>query len=286
MDSWLPRLLALSLACLAPLAAQQVEGELNRDWLKSDLQRIEQVRRALAAPDLTVEGLRRELGSPDVREDRDIGFGARRVCLAAYGGYTTVWLRMLAETPADGAESRVAWLAVSQSGSSASWELVAADLRAAWARPLREDRWELAFEWIEPERARALSERTEAALGGGVAVDVPAEHARAFTRLTSPSEDLIVGQEFSIEGLPPPGADEIRALVAAERFDLVRAVLRGLNPEGRVYAAHALLARSTLEPQDEAAIAALRALPVELVVCHGCEISHMGFDGALAVLDE
>ncbi len=286
MNRWSLRLLSPALACLAPLAAQEPEKELDPEWLARDLRRIEEVRQVLGAAELTVEGLQRALGSPDVREDRDIGFGARRVCLAAYGGYTTVWLRVLAEAPADGGESRVAWLAVTQSGYVDSWGLVAAELRAAWARPVREEAQALAFERVEPERARALSKRTEEALGGSVAVDVPAEHARAFALLTSPCDDVIVGKAYSIDGGPPPGAEEIRALVEAGRLDLVRAVLRGLNPEGRAYAAHALLAGGELEPRDEAAIDRLRALPVELTVCRGCLVTHVRLDGALAVLDE
>jgi hypothetical protein len=66
---------------------------------------------------------------------------------------------------------------------------------------------------------------------------------------------------------PPPGRQETAALVAAGRFDLLRAVLRGLNPEGRAWAAHALLehqkAGTKLDPADAAAIEKLRALPLK-----------------------
>jgi len=39
-------------------------------------------------------------------------------------------------------------------------------------------------------------------------------------------------------------------MIGARRFDLMRAVLRGFNPEGRVYAAHALLRNDQLQDAD------------------------------------
>lgn len=286
VDPWFSRLLPLALAAFASTCAQDEEKELDRNWLARDLERIEQLRGALGASELTVEDIQRDLESPDVREDRDIGFGARRVCLAAYGGYTTVWVRILAEARIGEGESRVARLTVTQSGFADSWKLVAARLRAAWARPVRDDARSIEFEHEDSPLILALAKQTEAALGGREEVEVAVEHARAFELLTAPCEDVIVGQSYSIDGGPPPGAVEIRGMVDAGRFDLVRAVLRGFNPEGRAYAAHALLARGELDPADEAAIAKLRALPVELTISHGCLVSRVGFDRAIATLDE
>jgi hypothetical protein len=42
---------------------------------------------------------------------------------------------------------------------------------------------------------------------------------------------------YGEDGAPPPGRLEIEELVRARRLDLVRAALRGLNPEGRAWAA-------------------------------------------------
>jgi len=66
----------------------------------------------------------------------------------------------------------------------------------------------------------------------------------------------------------------------------VRAALRGFNPEGRVYAAHALLEREEIDPRDEAAISELRALSIDITICHGCLVTKTSFTRALDVLDE
>jgi hypothetical protein len=111
----------------------------------------------------------------------------------------------------------------------------------------------------------------------------------AFESLTSPFSDLVLGKFYSIDGGPPPGRMEVTSLIEARRFDLVRCALRGMNPEGRVWAAWALLERAKhgppLDPSDAAAIAQLRKLPLELTVSHGCSIERLRFDQALPVID-
>jgi hypothetical protein len=278
--------LCLVLAGLSDRAAQDSkEAEVDREWLARDLKRVEQLRAALALPELTVEALQRALQSPDVREDRDIGCGARRVELAAYGGYTTAWIDVLARAGDRGHESRVAALRIVQRGSTDPPPGVVAALREAWKDDASLVGAEFEREREDAKLFAALRADTGKALGGRVGAEVPDELRVAFDRLASWSHDLIVGDSFGIDGGPPPGAGEIAALAGAQRFDLVSAVLRGFNPEGRVYAAHALLARGRLDPADAAAIAQLRALPVEISVSVGCVVSRVTFGEALAHLE-
>ena len=73
----------------------------------------------------------------------------------------------------------------------------------------------------------------------------------------------------------------------AKRYDLVRTALRGMNPEGRVYAAEALLslarAGGELTAGDQAAIAKVRALKIPIRVCEGCIV---GAEPAAKLLPE
>src|SRR5262249_3419726 len=62
---------------------------------------------------------------------------------------------------------------------------------------------------------------------------ISAEVQTSFHSLTEPMEIDCVGS--------PEGEMAIAALVNAERFDLVENVLKGFNPNGRIYAARELL---------------------------------------------
>jgi hypothetical protein len=224
------------------------ESELNEDWLARDFARVGQIVAALHEKELTVDGLTKHIAGCDIREDREIDFGARRLVIAAYGGYTTAWLHVLAVAPGDDEESAV-------------------------------------VELRDEALARTLRAMVGNELGALERPDVPDELRAAFERLTSPFEDLVLGRYHGSDGGPPPGRPEVDALVASGRLDLVRAVLRGMNPEGRAWAAWALLERANrgaeLDPADRTAIEKLRKLPIELVTCQGCTMATARFDDAL-----
>lgn len=289
--------IALSVS-LAPLALSRVErggfaqeraAELNPKWIAGDLERIDQLRAALAEPELDVAGLRKRLGSCDVREDRLIGFGARRLMIAVYGGYTTSWLHVLAAAPDERGLSRIAEMRCDQTGSAEHWTEASALLRPRWSASVRDIEHGFRVEFNNPSISRAVRAAAERALGAIDEVKVPEELKAAFETLSSPLVDLVLGNQIGDDGAPPPGRLEVLALVEAGRFDLIRAALRGMNPEGRAWAVWALLERAkhgpVLEPLDEKAIARLRDLPLELVVSEGCTILGLRLDEALKHID-
>jgi hypothetical protein len=113
---------------------------------------------------------------------------------------------------------------------------------------------------------------------------VPPELKTAFTTLTSPWSDLTVGRGCGIVGTPPRGSAEIALLVEAQRFDLVRAVMRSANPEGRVYAASEILKLPNRLPSDQLPLRALRESKVSISTCEACTEKNERFDAAIALL--
>src|SRR4029079_11851038 len=93
----------------------------------------------------------------------------------------------------------------------------------------------------------------------------------AYARLMSPQEELAVGTNCGEGGEPPAGAKETKSLSSARRFDLLRNVLRGPNPEARVYALKALEQAGAAGAPERAAIEAVRALPAKVRACGGCD---------------
>lgn len=189
-------------ACTTTALPQAAPAPLNEEWLRSDEKRIAQLRDALGRADLTVELLREIAGSSDVREDRAIGFGARRVRLALYGGYTTIWVNLLAAEPDEHGRSLVAALQFEQRGAPETWAVIAPRLRKAWegspaASALGERESAITYERRDTERLAALRARMENVLGAVDASEVPSELARAFELLTSPYEELVIGRSCS-----------------------------------------------------------------------------------------
>jgi len=261
----------------------------NEEWVASNLRCVAQLRAALEQRELTVEDLRKATDG-DVRDDRLIGFGARRVFLAVGAWYTTAWIHILAAAPDEHGRSRIAELRIDQIGTPEVWPTLAPRLRAAWGREAREIERGLRVERKDEELLGELRAQVQRELGTPPPLDVPAGLLPAFELLSSPMEDLVLGRMYGEDGAPPPGREEMAALVAAGRFDLVRAVLRGMNPEGRAWAAHALLTHqrsgATLDVADVAAIEKLRALPLQLTCSRGCDVFSAPFTEALEKIDE
>ena len=263
------------------------EPAIHEDWVRSDLECIRRFRGVAGTKDLDVDALVKAFGPPEARDDRDAGFGVRLVKFHLYGGYATIWIDVMAEQPTKDHGSRVVTMRAEQRGSTSVPPTVLARYGAAWDNDARLIAGTFVFTRRDDERFNALREATARELGGVLTVDVPEDLAPAFDRLTSPFETLPIGRFHGDGGDLPPGRPEIEALVTSSRLDLVRAVLRGMHPEARVYAAWALRkARGPkLEAADAATIEKILALPITVHVTEGCEQEWVTPRAALALLE-
>jgi hypothetical protein len=263
-----PALWALVLASLA----RADEDALREDWVGRDIDAARRVAGALSETRLAK--FKEKLGSASAEEDRDIGFGARRLRLAVYGGYTTTWITLLSR------EGAVGPLEVS----------CHEDQPDVWAA-LR-DRIGAAYKGHEPEiddrglrlrrGARADPEgfRTERSriLGPPLGIDPHPSIENAYLLLWSPTSDLVYGWMHGEGGDPPAGRDAVERILAHEQGEaLLDDILRGPNPEGRLYAAEALLRleKRGKKPGEQARknIGWVRKSDVKIHVARGCEVS-------------
>lgn len=174
--------------------------------------------------------LRAVLG-PELQEQRprDLGFGLRRVDFNGDGQFLIVTAVVLEET---------VLYAQGVAGSA---------------------RWKRAF-----DRDRLL--RHLSAASGARNLEVPAALAAAYERLFFPYDELLIGWNCGWTRKPAPGRTEIEQLVRAGRFDLIENILRGGNPEGRVYAAQVLDQRE-LTPDVRSLVDAVFASPLRVRHC-------------------
>ena len=106
-------------------------------------------------------------------------------------------------------------------------------------------------------------------LGGHRPADVPPELAEDYQLLLDPLLPIEYAPADDVSCGLAAGRAAVERLLAAHRTELVANALRSLDPEGRVYAAEALLARGGLEPEDERAARAVLALEVPIRVRGG-----------------
>jgi hypothetical protein len=81
-----------------------------------------------------------------------------------------------------------------------------------------------------------------------------------------------------VGGSPPAGNEAIALLARKKRWPIIENILRGPNPEGRVYAVLALLCGERhgrkVPPETRATIDTVLALDLPISVCRGCMYDH------------
>lgn len=135
----------------------------------------------------------------------------------------------------------------------------------------------LRFRFINAALYRSFTTRLADSLGAVVQVTIPDSLKDAYDLLLNPLNDLMYGDMCGYGGAPPDGRIAIERLKRSQRYDLIENVLRGGNPEGRIYALEAILERGeadlALVERNRSSIIQVMSLPFDISICEGCFIS-------------
>lgn len=254
---------------------------LRQEWVDLDKQMLGQLRQLLPPAPLSPDEFVKRFCVADtgdehwnglVDDDRDVGFGGRMVRLQRWGGYCTCHVDMLL-LRGQFAEFRLCVSADDEYRAHLA-HVVSAALKGLAVIDGRDG---VTWTFTDSERMSQLRSAIAEGLGPQSEVDVPPELAASYGLLISPFSALHVGEACYFAGTNPEGRKAIEELAEQGRFDLVRKVLRGMNPEGRVYAAQCLMQHArtglTLAPADVSAIQRVRELAIPIWVCDGCLVS-------------
>lgn len=285
-------LLLLLLPAAGPCQDQEppltAEG-LREDWLEKDREAARRTHAALALERPTVDRFRQALGiGATDSEPRDLGYGAKLFTRDLGGGYTMHWVRWVTFTPpADPSKEprsrpkpQLVAVSVRATISHETLAKVRPHLLKIWgdARQVEKQRWGYSVRREYADAIRAQRGAREAVLGEATTRhDPPVSLAEGMDSLLDPLADHAVGEVCEYGGIVPIGHATTEALLEMGALDLLAILLRGPNPEARVYAARALLeARgqgADVPAADLATIAKIRALAIPVQMCRGCFFS-------------
>jgi hypothetical protein len=212
----------------------------------------------------------------------DLGFGLERIEAGMLGRYGNCALRLVLFN-SDLVELRVEC-------SFGRWDVLGSGLTRAFG-PAFElaangDRGEAKLSFASGQGQQAARAALETVLGTPSNVRVPLELASAYEILTSTFSRLALGTACETNGGAPTGRSEVMSLARAKRYDLLRNVLRGACPEGRLYAAWALETAKALAWSDRAVVEQLGRSPLEVMVCRGYWFHRVGSPRAVEFLRE
>jgi hypothetical protein len=257
-----------------PLASlSEIPGKLRKDWLQKDAQIILDLASVLPIQESdTPASLLSRFGSDPKRDiTKDLGFGGSRHHAYRAGGYISCHLSVLS------LKEKIADAKLTCRGSAESWPDVSSVLDKIVKAPLArsEDTKTFVYHYSTKEGEQPLLDAISAELGAAPAVEPPADLKAAFDVLRG--EGLTLGSACGAGGSPPKGRRELELLVNAKNIELLRLVLRGISPEGRVYAVEGMQklakAGSTLTAEDLSAIEKIKGLDLKLSSCRGCQMT-------------
>lgn len=113
--------------------------------------------------------------------------------------------------------------------------------------------------------------------------DIQEEFKGSYDILMDASHYYDYGDSCYYSGVKPTGKVAIEQLVDAGRFDLVKNIIRGFNPEGRAYGIEALLKanstrRGLLTDTDREVIKTLISIDMVVNHCSGCIVGEYTYD--------
>ena len=257
-------LILLSFTC----SAQQLEP-LNREWLADDYRSMELISLLASPAPLTTQKIRDILGVRDKDDaEEDLGFGASRFNVRKGHGYTSLSVEAFVFRGTIGSYK------LELDSSPESWTRIRERMIELWRQNNGPCFEEGENGIIHIERDDAVLRKYQAAvaveLGEMTPAVIPTELQKSFDSLIQPMEiDSVGGSD---------GEMAIAALVNAKRFDLVENVLRGFNPNGRIYAARELLklnkeGRLVLSADTLAVIAKISNLDIQIRTVSGCIVN-------------
>lgn len=126
--------------------------------------------------------------------------------------------------------------------------------------------------WTHAARLARLRGEVEKVLGPRPDVSIPESLVGDVRMLEAPLSLLTFGGGCGDDGQPTEGSIATKRIVDAGRLDILRAVVRGLSPEGRLFAAEALLhaKHGKATADDRAVVEKIRLLPGLARTCAGC----------------
>ena len=270
----------ITLFCLAVLLAHvgtigaQSSG-LVKEWIDKDLAAMKLIRVFVDERPTVPEAVLEILGSKSYSPPEELGFGATNFDFSKGYGYSHIEISGFLYK-GNIVKYRVLF------GDSLSWKRVRNQMIGAWHQdvglPFQENEdsiyWEMTDKTLLNEYKAEIAKEL-----GSIRELVPPEKLREeYEYLMSPFENSVVGiHGCGAAGLVPIGKAAIDSLVAAKQFELVKNILRGYNPGGRVFALMELQElrerRTHLEPSVLLAMNKVAALKAPLKMCKGGTIS-------------
>jgi len=250
--------------------------KIKRNWIKKDKANFHNLIDFLSKDELDLDEFKSKIQNLDIREEDSLWFNCKRIEATQYGGYISNWINL--ET----INNKIFSLQIEVTREDAKIlkmiaeedEIVKKALTSNWTfSEKRKLKYE--FNYENEELKKEFELLVEKKLGKIQEIEVKGELKEAYEILLNPIFNYDYGHHCYFGGTQPEGRIAIEKLVEAKRFDLIKNIIRGYNPEGRAYGIEVLLKAHSrrnriINAEDENVIKWLLKTEFNVNSCSGC----------------
>ena len=245
--------------------AEKNQDPLNSEWVQKDREVMQHLRKNLPPQSSKASLLVDILNEGNDAERRDIGFGNERYDFRQGGGYVSCSLSVLSH------KDIIAAVRVDCSDDHPDIQII---MMGVWGSDGIKMSYGLRYEFVQDDILKQMKDAVKNELGKVEPGSIAEEFEDEYSLLMDPFPEYDFGRRCYYSGKPPQGRVAIRTLIEGGQIDLIRSSLRSLNPEGRAYAAEALIklrrAGYSVIDNDLDAIKKVRNSEILLSTCYGC----------------
>ena len=256
---------------------------INEDWLEKDKSNFINLMEVLLSDNWEIDFFQKELDNLGERAKQDIDFGAKKYEFAQGGGYISNWINVCTFNDS------IFYCKVSITSDDVKKMEILAQ-RDSLILKLLSQNWNrkafnhnaglfesFDFEYINSDLYSRFKESVKNELGQLENSLVDSLLHKDYLTLVTPFENYDFGYACYFAGTPPKGRTAIENIKTSNP-NLVRDIIRGYSPEGRIYGIEALLElvekeEVVLTLEDKEIINKVLGLQIPINRCQGCMVS-------------
>ncbi|OWP85515.1 hypothetical protein BWK60_13700, partial [Flavobacterium covae] len=254
------------------------QKSLNLEWLKLDLENLNNII-SIANNKKALENdsfFKKSIINFDLRDTKDLGFGLTLIDGAQYGGYVTTWVKALTY------KNKIIQYEFSYTIND--FEIVNyliknnTDLKSKIILK-QTDVAPYSLNYINELSYQNFTNKAKKKLGKiNLKIDNTNEKLKAaYNLLTDPINTYDFGKYCYEGSSQPEGYKAINYLISSNNLNIIKEIIKGYNPEGRLYAIEAILVAASenkivLTNEDKALIKKILKLNILIKKCDGCKV--------------
>ncbi len=269
------------------------EKGFNKEWLRIDKKVFLSLSEYISRGEFKMKPFEEDIIGIEVATQSRLWYGCERTTALQFGGYIgnsifiasknekLFYFKVLFDIKATKAVKRIA---ESDEGIERilmnKWKLLTYKSKDSLGNDIKIEQYQFLYE--NKGLKKSFTKSIDNYLGEKTLVEVDSSLIESYSLLMNSSNIYNYGEYCQTKGVKPSGRIAIEELINAKRFDLIKNVLRGYNPEGRAYAIEALVKyhsknKTNLDEDDKQVIQKLTKSHLSVYTCTGCFIEKKSY---------